>query len=404
MSHGFSLLALLFPFVLIEASCIPDYKTQTKEGVVYAKDDNTTPYSGCIVQAYPDGQKKSELFYHNGRPTGEGRRWFANGPKQSEITHKAGKIYTKKLWNYEGYLYAFERYKDGKRIHPVEMAYAQAVTACQDATFHGHGGWKLPSVQELYKVPFSEETKDRTYIASNPPQYVQSVENVSYVRFGSSENDSRWDNDDLNIKSRLSVICIAEGNPEEFHLIMGLNKIPDLTSEYVDDNVRMKALSHSNTARQAPPVPSRYDTRQHYIPDAEDVMLMSAEEIERLKEASARKAAAPEETAYGQAAVEKKEANKEPVLPKQEDFKQKALRSGFYISIYTYEDELPDAEKLDAILQAGYRYKLGEFARQGKKTKNVLIGPFRTEQKAQKELTRVHKKIVDDAYIIDNTY
>ena len=94
---------------------------------------------------------------------------------------------------------------------------------------------------------------------------------------------------------------------------------------------------------------------------------------------------------------------RKPVAAKT-NVKQKSLRSGYYISIYTFTEQPPEKAQLDNIMLAGYRYRYDDFTRDGKAMKRVLIGPFSNEKKANKELKRVHLKIEKDAYIIDNRY
>lgn len=335
MFYKLLLFTLLLPLTLT-ASCIPQYQTELKEGVLYTF-NSATPFEGCVIQLHPDGQKKAELFFHNGKATGEGSQWYENGQKESETIYRSGKIHTKKLWNTEGYLYTFERYKDGVLLQPIEMTYHQAMKACQQATFGGHSDWKLPNVQELYKVPFSEATKEMTLIASNPPVKLQKSEEVSYVRFGATPETAKWDNSDLSIERALHVICVREQTPHAFHLIMGINGIADLASKDMDENIQIIA---------------------------------------------------PQQAA----------------VPKKKSVKQRSIRSGYYINIYTFSKYPPEKKQLENILLSGYRYTFNEIIYDGEKLTRVLIGPFPNNEKAKKELKRVHLAIEPDAYIVDNNY
>jgi len=80
---------------------------------------------------------------------------------------------------------------------------------------------------------------------------------------------------------------------------------------------------------------------------------------------------------------------------------QTSLRSGYYISIYTFTEQVPKKTELDKIMLAGYRYKIHDIATNSKNMEQVMIGPFPTVKKAKKELKRVHRYIVPDAYIVD---
>lgn len=346
MSYRPFLFIFFVPFTLFAASCVKESRTETREGVLYVR-KSKTPYEGCILRYYPDGQKKSELYYRKGKPTGEGNLWYANGQKESETVYRSGKIHTRRLWNREGYLYAFERYRDGVLLRPVEMDYKQAMDACRKATFDGYRDWKLPSVNELHRLPFSEATKERTYIASNRPKKGRTEEEVSYVRFGNTPATPRWDNDDLPISSTFNVVCVRKGNPRAFHLITGIDGIADLTSDAVARPAKATAPRPAPAAKKTPPLV--------------------------------------------------------PVAVKKSTI-QKGLRAGYYITVYTFTRYPPEKTLLDNVLRSGYRYKFSELTKNGKTMTRVLVGPFPTRRKAAKELQRVQRKIEPDAYIIDNRY
>ena len=337
MFYRLFFITLLFSSGLLSASCIRDTLTETRKGLVY-KLEQKSPLSGCVMQAYPDEHKKSELYYHKGKPTGEGKRWYDNGKKESEIVYENGKISSKKLWNREGYLYSFEHYKNGKLLLPVEMTYKQAKKACQKAKFEGYQDWKLPTLKELHKLPFSDATREMTYIASNTPKKDGKNKTVSYVRFGGTSAEGKWDNSGLDISTRFNVICVREKNPGSFHLIMGLNGKADLTS----------------TKTIAPKKPQKK--------------------------------------------VAKSALSKESSTPMSKKTRHTTLRPGYYIGIYSYTKEAPEKAKLDNIMIAGYRYKISDTD----DMKHVLIGPFSTLKKVKKELKRVHQQIEPDAYIVNN--
>ncbi len=329
----YRLLFFLFSPLALIASCIPQDQTESKEGVVYAL-GSTVPFEGCVEQFYPDGRKESEIVY------------------------RSGKIHTKKLWNTQGYLYTFERYKDGALLQPIEMSYHQAIDACQQASFGGYRDWQLPNVQELYKVPFSEATKEMTFMASNPPVKIQNNEEVSYVRFGATPKAARWDNDDLAIERILNVVCIREGKPHVFHLIMGLNGIADLASRDMDEYIRVAA------------------SRQAAVTEKKSV------KVQTVKNTTAT-------------------TPRQPPVAKQKRVVQKPLRPGYYINIYTFSEYPPEETRLKKILLGGYRYTFNEITYEGEKLTRVLVGPFPDEKKARKELKRVHLTIEPDAYILD---
>lgn len=343
MFYRLFFLTLLFSFNLLSAACIRENRTETRGNLLY-KLKQKTPFSGCVMQAYPNERKKSELYYRKGKPTGEGRVWYDNGQQESEVIYKNGKISTRKLWNRAGYLYSYERYKNGKRLLPVEMSYEQAKKACKKATFDGYRDWKLPSVKELHKLPFSDATREMTYIASNSPKKDRKTKTVSYVRFGATSAEGKWDNSGLSISTLFNVMCIREKSPDTFHLVMGVNGKADLTS----------------TKTTAPKQP-----------------------LQKIKKST---------------------NSKDPSTSSSKKKRQTALRSGYYIIIYTFTKQALEKAKLDNIMIAGYRYKIHNTVSNGNKMTQVIVGPFSTLKKANKELKRVHQYIEPDAYIVDKNF
>ncbi len=363
MISRFLFVLLVFPLLLSGASCISEKRLFLKNDIVY-QENGTTTYSGCITQKYPNGQKKSERFFLQGRLTGDEKHWFENGQMESEVIYKSGKLHSKKQWNMQGYLYTFEKYKNGKLLQSIKMTYKQAIAACKKASFDNHPDWILPNVKELHKVPFSESTREMSFIASNPPKKGQSGEEIAYVHFGSDPESSRWDNNDMHIDTLLDVICIRKNKPQTFRQVLGVGGIADLQSGSFTKKQQGSRLNKkpSTPKKKVAPAAKKVDNK--------------------LK--SSVLSQTPEPT-------------KNYVL-------EKVLKPGYYISIYTFVKLPPEKTKLDNIMLSGYRYKYSAFTNKGVEMTRVLIGPFSSEDKARKELKRVHELIEPGAFIIDKTH
>ena len=63
------------------------------------------PFTGVAVEKYPNGQKRYEITFKDGKWHGLRTRWWNNGQKMGEITYKDGKPISVKEWDKDGNLY-----------------------------------------------------------------------------------------------------------------------------------------------------------------------------------------------------------------------------------------------------------------------------------------------------------
>ena len=74
-----------------------------------------TPYTGKAVGLWPNGQKKYETNYKDGKTDGLDAYWHENGQKLSEVNYKDGKPDGLVLqWHENGQKRMEDNYKDGK--------------------------------------------------------------------------------------------------------------------------------------------------------------------------------------------------------------------------------------------------------------------------------------------------
>ncbi len=409
MFYRLFLLTLLLSPALLSAECVHESLTENRDDIVYQLPQKTR-FNGCIVQAYPDHRKKSELHYKDGKLTGEGTHWYPNGQKESMVSHRDGKIVSKRLWNQMGNLYTFEQYLDGKPLEPIEMDYTQATKACQDATFDGYSEWKLPSISELKRVPFSDTIREKTYIASNTPKKLNGTRPVSYIRFGGSVEEGRWDMKGLDTETPFDVICVRADEPKHYRLVLAIDGEADLSSTYATNDRPAKTAL----------VVTEVSTEQSDITEGESVTepLMAIAAVDPVA-ATAAITTAPAVAATPQPSIESLDATPVPPLKSQDDKKeveeevsitirgvmhQEGLREGHYIVIYEFAGQRPSQDRLNKIMLAGYRYSTITVMAGTEKTNYVIIGPFSTTNKVAKELRRVHERVESNAYIITNQH
>ena len=60
------------------------------------------PFTGVAVKKYPNGQKRMENTFKDGKRHGLETDWFENGQKQFEITWKDGEFISAKEWDEDG--------------------------------------------------------------------------------------------------------------------------------------------------------------------------------------------------------------------------------------------------------------------------------------------------------------
>ena len=88
---------------------------QERAGLTYIPNE-TTPFTGVYIRTYPNGQKKSEINYKDGKPEGLVTLWYENGQKQLEDNYKDGKEEGLGIvWYENGQKQAEANYKDGKK-------------------------------------------------------------------------------------------------------------------------------------------------------------------------------------------------------------------------------------------------------------------------------------------------
>lgn len=89
-------------------------KTQNRDGLVYEL-DSQTPFSGKVVEAWPNGRKKSETTYKDGKRDGLLVVWYESGQKKGEGTNKDGKLQgLATTWYENGQKKVEGNYRDGK--------------------------------------------------------------------------------------------------------------------------------------------------------------------------------------------------------------------------------------------------------------------------------------------------
>ena len=76
---------------------------EESEGIVYLRGSDA-PYTGKAYELYPDGQKKQEGNFKNGKRDGLIVLWHENGQKMAESNYRNGnKIEgSEKFWNIKG--------------------------------------------------------------------------------------------------------------------------------------------------------------------------------------------------------------------------------------------------------------------------------------------------------------
>ena len=88
----------------------------TRDGLWY-DGDSETPFTGVLVDKYPNGQKMVELHFKDGKEEGLSTEWYANGQKQLEGTSKDGKREGLEThWHENGQKKSEATFKDGKKV------------------------------------------------------------------------------------------------------------------------------------------------------------------------------------------------------------------------------------------------------------------------------------------------
>ena len=86
---------------------------QERNGLAYLPNE-TTPFTGTKIAAFPNGQKKSEINYKDGKPNGLMTMWLENGQKEAEINYKDGEQNLLTTFFENGQKKSEGNFKDGK--------------------------------------------------------------------------------------------------------------------------------------------------------------------------------------------------------------------------------------------------------------------------------------------------
>ena len=94
---------------------------QIRNGLVYLPNE-TKPFTGGFVGWYPNGQKKEEVNYIDGKEDGKYTQWYENGTKWIEQYYKDGKKDGNSiLWFKNGQKRKESNYIDGKKTSFIVM-------------------------------------------------------------------------------------------------------------------------------------------------------------------------------------------------------------------------------------------------------------------------------------------
>ena len=95
---------------------------------------------------------------------------------------------------------------------------------------------------------------------------------------------------------------------------------------------------------------------------------------------------------------EKKPAVKQPVVKKEQS--QKSVADAYYIQVGSFSRYEPNKKFLHSITKLGYKYSYKKVQANGKTLNKVLVGPFKSEKEARKNLIKVRKHIVSGAFLV----
>jgi antitoxin component YwqK of YwqJK toxin-antitoxin module len=92
---------------------------EERGGIIYDRDSNQ-PFSGMIVDYYPDGRKKLQGNFENGKACGIHREWYENRQLKSMGNFENGKLDGKMIaWNKDGSIKFTKTYKNGRLVKDV---------------------------------------------------------------------------------------------------------------------------------------------------------------------------------------------------------------------------------------------------------------------------------------------
>ena len=87
---------------LKKAKTAVDYDLLQDRGGLRYLPNQKKPFTGVAVEKYPNGQKRMENTFKDGKRHGLETDWFENGQKQFEITWKEGEFISTKEWDEDG--------------------------------------------------------------------------------------------------------------------------------------------------------------------------------------------------------------------------------------------------------------------------------------------------------------
>ena len=95
------------------AKVVVDYeKLERRDGLWYFEEK---PFTGVAVMKYPNGQKRGEITWKDGKQDGLYTAWHENGQKMGEVTYKDGKLHGLGTgWYENGQKRGEGTFKDGK--------------------------------------------------------------------------------------------------------------------------------------------------------------------------------------------------------------------------------------------------------------------------------------------------
>ena len=100
---------------------VVNIKQKRNDGLVYLPNE-TKPFTGMFVDWHPNGQKKEEVNYIDGKEDGKYTQWYENGTKWIEQYYKDGKKDGNSiLWFKNGQKRKESNYIDGKKTSFIVM-------------------------------------------------------------------------------------------------------------------------------------------------------------------------------------------------------------------------------------------------------------------------------------------
>ena len=94
------------------------------KGLVAYEVKSNKPYSGDAVEFWPNGQKKEEATYKDGKLDGLETQWYESGQKVYEVTYKDGEEDGLEVWWHEnGHKNIESKYQKGKLVEGSEKCW-----------------------------------------------------------------------------------------------------------------------------------------------------------------------------------------------------------------------------------------------------------------------------------------